>query len=372
MHVSVGIEEYFPVPEFLVSVMLAVFSLLVSFCSVMYIERKAFFVLLIPAMLLDMDQLTSPVTVSTDRQEIFYRVRAVCCLYLPYAGVITAIAMRSIIRTESLFMYYEYLHLFVAKHTKSGLHDNHENIVLVKQESSLTTSLRELLKNLSWYLPQDLINTAAGSNFIRPKRGNRKNSDEILLDLGESSNETRERKLSGAQKSLFGMTKDDFEEDGSFDSDDNYVRGSQLKYDPRLVVQVLWDFLRSRTSRSRVARMVCDWIYMRDCLVELQLCSQHNYYLVKLICLRVVPCLVAARIFLVNAQAESSSGHVMCEFFSLILHTNDQQQGCLKGDHISTSVWFVTTMFDSLLCPFGSFVVACLFTLFILCLPNPY
>ena len=94
---------------------LVVFSALVSCCSVLYIESKSFYILLIPALLLDMDQLMSQILIATDRPELFYRSQAVCCLYLPYAGVIAAIATRSIVRTESLFMYYQYLHLFLAR-----------------------------------------------------------------------------------------------------------------------------------------------------------------------------------------------------------------------------------------------------------------
>lgn len=196
--------------------------------------------------------------------------------------------------------------------------------------------------------------------------------------------------------------------EGEEEVGDNFdLKGSRLRYDPALLLRVLWNFVRSKSSVSRLARMVYDWVYMRDCLVELQLCSQQHFFLVKLVCLRIFPCLVIARLFLIHVPGHlvlmssgsgsglatgTYSGGLFSEFFCLLFlgkanthgddgHYQAESDWCTAGagagaggdgSRVTMPLWLVLLIMTlkTILSPIGSFLSTCIFTLMILCLPN--
>ena len=368
------------VPQVLVSMLVLVFSALVTTCSVLYTEARRFHVLFIPALLLDMDQLTSPVTISSDRQELFYRTQAICCLYLPYAGVIAAIAIRSIIRTESVFLYYEYLRLFLARQLRSPLVQHEEGEILVKRKhSSLVAAVLNILYDFILICGEKARRFRRGFIDVHPEQQTSTTRNDIVFDMGHSPTKNS-TSVPLTHHSV------DFKDDGGEEEvgDCFDLKGSPVQYDPRLLLRVLWNFVRSKTSLSRLARMVYDWVHMRDCLVELQLCSQQHYFLVKLVCLRIFPCFVVLRLFLIHVPRHFmvpgsspwkwTADGAFCEYFLLLFGEDSAQQAewCSAEVISRMPVWLVVLIktLKAILSPVGSFLSTCIFTLMILCLSN--
>ena len=325
--------------SFIFPTVLLVYSFTVSYFSVLYIESKLFYFLLIPALLLDMDQMMSQISLMSDKPQSFYRVHAILSLFLPYAGVIAAVAVRSIVRTESLFMYHDYLDLCINHELKKSQKDD----IFVKK--SVLFKIPRAIYDVTVECCCVIL-TCIGYTFFPTEMSVERNQD-VRFELNISPKHSALHSPNLSPKNANGQKHSE--------------KWKITNYN--LTIHFFWMCVSSSNCRSRIYRMIYDWAFMRDCLVELQCCSGKYAFIIKLVCLRLVPFVVVARLFLVHmdptALSNASCGDNNCQPLNVMLGGIVTEDSQLSSSLISRILITATH-------PFGSFLFAFFFTMIVL------
>lgn len=328
-----GYSTSTPVPLLLVSAVLTGFSTLVGGCSALYIETKRLPLLVIPALLLDMDEMVSPAQLSVHGIGSFSRFCAVLALLLPHVGVAMAVALRSVLRTEAVFARHDYHRL---------LNNSPESEGDISETSTLEHKVVKMCEGV-----MRLGNCA----LLLFQRKEHCGDGRDLVDLGEEHTQTdRGQKVKEATG------------DKSVNIRKDVCQGRLL-----LAVRVLW------AGRSRLWCSLYDWMCMRDGRAELQWSTRtvsfgwKRYSWVTLVCHRLLPCLVAAKLFLGNVFVEAREvmpkGVTEVVFCCFAVCRDEQLQCPLLGSGLAY-------LFTAMLNPLGSLVFSFTFTMLLLCLPN--